>query len=194
MNGKIDREYGNIIKISSLLREEYAKENEEWLNSPFEWIKHKPSRTIGAIGEKIIASWLAMHDFEIRRSPDSEADRIVENKRVEIKFSTLWKNGYYVFQQIRDQNYDLIVLFGVSPHDAHCWVIPKQEIVALWSKHAITGQHTGAEAEDTAWIHLLPDNSIEDFSRFGNSLTAALKRISSLTGYYPESLSDEFED
>ena len=91
------KEYQEIVQISNTLYNEYLEENSIWKNSPFAWIKQRPSRTIGAIGEKIIASWLSMHDFSVSRSPDSDADRIVENKRVEIKFSTLWENGSYRF-------------------------------------------------------------------------------------------------
>lgn len=83
-------EYNNLVAISQSLQKEYQDENKQWSGSPFEWIKYRPSRSIGAIGEKIVTSWLAMHDFNVARSPDSEADRVVENMRVEIN---LVRNG-----------------------------------------------------------------------------------------------------
>lgn len=182
------KEYKELVQISELLHEEYNNEHSAWKDSPFGWIKKHPSRTIGAIGEKIIASWLAMHDFNVSRSPDSEADRIVEDKRVEIKFSTLWENGNYKFQQIRDQHYDFIIMLGVSPHDAHCWVLEKQDVIRLWKKeHIISSQHGGIVGSDTAWINLSPyDSSV--FSEYGPSLKGALEKIAELTGYTPRSL------
>lgn len=79
------KEFRELANISLNLRDEYIKENNNWVGSPFEWIKHRPSRSIGAIGEKIVSMWLTSYNFNISRSPDSQADRIIEGKRVEIK-------------------------------------------------------------------------------------------------------------
>lgn len=192
------REYRELVAISQTLQREYQDENKTWEGSPFEWIKYRPSRSIGAIGEKIVASWLALHDFNVTRSPDSDADRLIEGKRAEIKFSTLWKNGTYLFEQIRDQNYDFAIFLGVSPHDAHCWVVPKNEIIRMWKKeHLLMPQHGGAKGNDTTWARLSPsgDDAGDDlhFQYFGNRLCDALKSIGELTGYSPESLSDSFD-
>lgn len=185
-------EYQELVLISQTLQQEYLHENAMWRGSPFEWIRHRPSRSIGAIGEKIVSMWLAMHDFSVSRSPDSDADRIVENMRVEIKFSTLWESGTYVFQQIRDQSYDFIILLGISPHDAHCWVLRKEDIIRLWKEeHQIGGQHTGQGGGDTAWIHVTPQN--EGFlSPYGNDLPKALELVSDITGYNPQTLTECF--
>lgn len=188
-------EYRELVQISNMLHQEYIAETAEWNDSPFGWIKQQPSRTVGAIGEKIISAWLAMHDFNVSRSPDSGADRIVEGKRVEIKFSTLWKNGSYTFQQLRDQNYDFIIMMGLSPHDAHCWVVPKKDIIRLWKEeHIIEGQHTGGAGADTAWVHLTPQNDMNAMKNYGNTLSGALKSISKLTGFNPKTLTEAFDN
>ena len=59
------KEYQELVQISNMIYEEYKSENILWKGSPFEWIKHRPSRSIGAIGEKIISAWLAMHNFNV---------------------------------------------------------------------------------------------------------------------------------
>lgn len=191
-------EYRELVSISRALQKEYQDENQMWEGSPFEWIKSRPSRSIGAIGEKIVASWLALHDFNISRSPDSEADRLVESKRVEIKFSTQWRNGTYLFEQIRDQNYDFAIFLGVSPHDAHCWVVPKDEIIRMWKvEHVLTPQHGGHGGSDTTWARLSPAGAgaadDDHFTAFGNDLHGALERISILTGYSPCQLTEAFD-
>lgn len=192
------KEYRELVSISESLQQEYMDENKIWEGSPFEWIKYRPSRSIGAIGEKIVASWLAMHDFNISRSPDSEADRLVEGKRVEIKFSTQWRNGTYLFEQIRDQNYEIAIFLGASPNDAHCWVVPKSEIIRLWKKeHRMTPQHGGANGKDTTWARLSPSCMVaaddDLFRQFGNGLREALTALGCFTGYHPKSLSDSFD-
>lgn len=197
-NNSTTQEYRELVGISQMMQSEYSEENKQWKGSPFEWIKHRPSRSIGAIGEKIVSAWLAMHDFAVARSPDAEADRLVEGKRVEIKFSTLWKTGTYLFEQIRDQNYDLAVFLGVSPQDAHCWVVPKLDLIRLWKKeHRISSQHGGTSGTDTAWVRLSPSltDATDDSAlcAYGNGLADALKRISELTGFSPKSLSEKLD-
>lgn len=191
-------EYRELVAISQSLQKSYQDENQMWQGSPFEWIKYRPSRSIGAIGEKIVASWLAMHDFNVSRSPDSEADRVIEKSRVEIKFSTLWKNGTYLFEQIRDQHYDFAIFLGVSPRDAHCWVVPKKDIIRMWKiEHVLTPQHGGKDGNDTTWARLSPANAgaTDDmrFSMYGNGLREALVSVARQVGYTPKDLTDAFD-
>jgi hypothetical protein len=184
-----------LAGISQALEAEYLSENNEWEGSPFAWIKTRPSRQIGAIGEKLVAGWLAARGFNVARSPDSDADRIVEGKRVEIKFSTLWENGGYKFQQLRDQNYDFALCLGVSPFMAHGWVIPKPDIMRLWKvERLIKSQHGGQGGADTAWIPVNLDAWPRWLGQYGGDLTTAIALIGKITGYEVKKLSDELEE
>jgi len=187
-----DPEVGILIALSQALEAEYQSENAEWDNSPFAWIKRRPSRQVGAIGEKLVAGWLAARGFNVTRSPDSQADRVIENKRAEIKFSTLWQNGGYKFQQLRDQDYDFVICLGVSPFHAHCWVIPKEDVMRLWKvEKKISGQHMGSEGSDTAWIDVRPDAPHAWLSSYGGSLSDAIKRVSAATGFHLPTITEE---
>ena len=102
-----------------------------------------------------MAGWLAMQGFAVEPAGDSEADRVVNGHRVEIKFSTLWKQGIYVFQQIRDQRYDWLICLGVSPFDAHAWVLSKSYLLNGWGKlEGFKSQHGGQDGKDTAWMRV----------------------------------------
>lgn len=189
-----DPEVRILAGISQALQAEYQSENREWEGSPFAWIKTRPSRQVGAIGEKLVSGWLAARGFNVVRSGDSDADRVIEGKRVEIKFSTLWENGGYKFQQLRDQQYDLAICLGVSPFNAHCWIIPKEDIIRLWKiEHKITSQHGGQDGADTAWIDVRVENPPEWLRPYGGSLSDAISRLSEITGFKVKKLGDELE-
>lgn len=106
-----DPEVRMMASIAATLEGDYVDVNQQrqWAGSPFEWIKTRPSRQVGKIGEQLVAGWSAAKGLDVTASPDSDADRVIAGKRVEIKFSTLWKSGVFKFQQLRDQNYDYAV-------------------------------------------------------------------------------------
>lgn len=176
-----------LAGISASLEGDYTETENIWEGSPFGWIKTRPSRQVGAIGEKLVAGWLAARGFNVTRSPDSDADRVIEDKRMEIKFSTLWKNDGYKFQQLRDQNYDFALCIGASPFDAHCWVIPKSAILHHWR---VTGdlksQHGGSGGSDTAWLPVIPGAAPAWLQQYGGSMREALQLVSEQTGFTPE--------
>jgi hypothetical protein len=171
-----DPEVRALAGISATLKEDYETGEDIWVGSPFEWIKRRPSsRQIGAIGEKLVAGWLAAKDFDVARSPDSEADRLINGHRVEIKFSSLWNSGHYKFQQLRDQNYEVAICLGISPFVAHCWVLPKPEIMRRWRNNdGITSQHSGSRGTDTAWLSVVPENPAPWLASFGGSLASTI--------------------
>jgi len=186
-----DQDYRVLAGISRGLEAEYAEQGQEWVGSPFAWIKTRPSRQVGAIGERLVAGWLAARGFNVARSGDSEADRVVENRRIEIKLSTRWANGNYKFQQLRDQRYDLVVCLGISPFAAHCWVLPKADVMRLWKvENKIPSQHGGQAGEDTAWLDVKIDSVPEWLGAYGGSLPQAIGLLSKHTGYVPRAIDE----
>lgn len=171
---------------SASLESDYAADQLAWEGSPFAWIKTRPSRQVGVIGEKLLSGWLATKGFDVARSPDSEADRLVNGVRAEIKFSTLWAGGFYKFQQLRNQNYEFAICLGLSPFDANCWVIPKHVIIE--NRGTVEGldfQHGGRAGRDTAWLTVRPGSEPAWLRRHGGRLAQAAGLIADLTGQNP---------
>lgn len=167
-----DPEVLALASISATIQPEYEPSADDpWIGSPFHWILTTPSRTRGAIGERLVAGWCAAKGADVVRSPDSQADRLINNLRVEVKFSTLWKSGGYKFQQIRNQNYSYLIALGISPFDAHCWILPKEVLLEHVIGHM--GQHTGATGQDTAWLGFDSHSPYEWMKPYGGSLAEA---------------------
>ncbi len=171
-----DPEVLALAAIAAALEPDYAiPMDDPWNGSPFKWIKSQRSRTVGAIGESLVAGWSAAKGFDVVRSPSSEADRVIQGHRVEIKFSTLWKSGGYKFQQIRNQDYDYCFCLGVSPFDAHAWLIPKDVLLEFVIGHM--GQHTGAAGADTAWMGFKVGQEYEWLKPYGGRLSDVRRLI-----------------
>jgi hypothetical protein len=148
----IDLEVQMLASIAATLKQDYVREgaDDPWAGSPFAWIRTRPSRQVGKIGEQLVSGWCAAKGLDVIASGDSEADRVIAGCRMEIKFSTLWESGSYTFQQIRDQDYEYAICLGLSPYAAHCWVISKDILRVHVIGH--TPQHRGKEGTDTFWL------------------------------------------
>jgi hypothetical protein len=174
-------DHQELMLITDQLKLEYTKAIDVWESSPFKWIRLESSKRKGAVGEKIVERWLKSHGLDVRRSPDSDADRLVEGVRAEIKMSTLWENNVYKFQQLRNQNYEFAICLGLSPHDVHCWVIPKPDLIQLWKSGKIGSQHNGSRGSETAWFSVDPTNVPTWLEPYGGTLEDALTKIINLT-------------
>ena len=148
--------FAHLVAIAGELEAEYAAaESRDWHGSPFEWLRGLQSRRRGKAAETLVARWLSVAGFEVKPPGDSEADLLVNGRRVEVKSSTLWGGGTYRFQQIRDQNYEIMICLGLSPFEAHCWVLTKPLLLERVIGHG-RGQHGGAAAAETAWLLVDP--------------------------------------
>ncbi len=136
-----------------------------WVESPFAWAMLLSSRSRGKAGELTASAWLRRLGYDVRPPRSSGHDRIVEGLPTEIKFSTLWKSGQYVFQQLRDQDYTHALLLGISPHDASAWFAPKDAAF----RNAVP-QHGGSKGVDTRWVRFPAASPPQWLADYGGSL------------------------
>ena len=172
-----DPEVCKLIGIADELSKVYENDQEAWNNSPFAWLKTLQSRRRGKAFENLVSSWLTAHNFSVAQSPNSEADLVINSIRAEVKGSTLWESGIYKFQQIRDQDYKVLICLGISPQDAHIWVIPKEMVMAWWREDKISSQHGGRGGNDTAWLQVNPNKIHEWLQPFGGTLSEGLESL-----------------
>ncbi len=176
-----DPEVTRLVEIANRLEHRYIDDRDTWDGSPFKWIRGGlASRRKGVVFEELVSEWCATKGLHVTKSPDSDADRIIAGLRVEIKGSTLWKGGTYRFQQVRNQNYRILLCLGISPYDAHCWVIPKGDVMELWDEGKITSQHGGSGGSDTAWIAVNPTSPPDWIRPYGGTLSQGFAQFQSL--------------
>lgn len=172
-------DFNLLASAANYIKKDFERDQSSWQGSPFEWVLSLPTGSKGSLGKRLVKQWCALKELAVDRSPDSDADMLINGHRVEIKFSTLWEVGIYKFQQIRDQNYEYCILLGVSPFEAHCWVVSK----TILRLHVIghLGQHTGLAGQETAWLTVNPQTPPTWLNQCGGNLDQAYKVLKSLS-------------
>lgn len=167
--------FKKLAGISSGFESSAAPASSAWKGSPFGWILLIPSRSKGAYGEKFVQELFRDNGFNVKRPKSgSDHDRVINGHRIEIKMSTLWADkGIYKFQQIRDQEYDYLIFLGLSPSEAHCWLIPKSEFHL--GREGVSHQHGGKKGTDTLWIEFHASKPPKWLESYGGTLEKAVE-------------------
>lgn len=162
-----------------------------WRYSPVSFLDRLSSATIGSIAEHTIARWCQEHGIQIG-SREASGDMTIHSRsllannkyRVEVKFSSLWQGHQYRFSNIRSDDYDLIIFLGLSPFDAHCWILTKGQIMALWGDQ-LPYQHYGSRGNDVVWASIPIYNIPYWADHCGGSLELAMMRLKRLLHMNP---------
>ncbi|HMD90205.1 MAG TPA: site-specific DNA-methyltransferase [Anaerolineaceae bacterium] len=133
-------EFVMLASLAMYIRNDLEEQSEIWEGSPFSWVTQLPAASKGKLGRNLIASWCAAKGLTIDYPKDIKASLIINGFRIATKFSTLWSEGSYKFQQIRNEGYEYLICLGISPSEAHCWVFNREYIV-----EKAKPQHKGAD-------------------------------------------------
>jgi site-specific DNA-methyltransferase (adenine-specific) len=170
----INPEFEMLASLAMYIRNDLEERTEVWESSPFSWVTQLAAAKKGKLGKNLIASWCAAKGLPVDFPKDSQASLLINGNRIATKFSTLWAEGSYKFQQIRTEGYDYLICLGISPTEAHCWVFSKEIIL----KYA-TPQHKGSKGAEY-WVTLNP-NDLPDWSNnFGGSLEKAYQVLKNI--------------
>lgn len=173
--------FNQLSDFATALEAQYRARMPDWHGSPFSWITNCPPARRGSVGKQLISNLLENQEFLISPCRGRGADRIVNGSRMAMKFSMMWEGERYVFQQIRDENYDLMFCLGVCPHEAHAWVFAKDFLLEnRGGLEGFTFQHRGQRGRDTAWIHVDPSNPQPWLRQHGGTLSEAIDRLAHL--------------
>ena len=105
-----------LCDISRRLENDYDPDFERWDGSPFYWLAvHMHIRTLGMHYENLLSAWCEEKGLHVTKAIGTGADRVVGGQRTEIKVASLSKSGTYVFNQIRDQDYGILLCLESWP-------------------------------------------------------------------------------
>tara|TARA_B100002019_G_scaffold73669_1_gene63639 strand:+ start:9646 stop:10176 length:531 start_codon:yes stop_codon:yes gene_type:complete len=106
------------------------REGDLYNDSPFRVYKEMSSKRKGKFFEKLVSEYCKHLGFAVTRPKQSEYDRIINGRRVEIKGSMLWGGGdQFRWQQIRTgQDYDVIIFLAMYPDRVEMYSSTKQEV------------------------------------------------------------------
>jgi hypothetical protein len=161
------------------LEADYAnRDADPWVDSQYAWIRNLAPARRGKVGGQLVDRWLRAAGVDVAPRLNNEHDRVISGHKTEVKMSTLWAGtGEYTFQQLRDQDYQLLILLGISPDRAHAWVLPKHAVLA-----EIGQTTTGAEPR---WLTFPAASAPAWLTPYGGPLPAALDSLLTLTSTRP---------
>lgn len=169
---KYSEAFVKLATGSSYIRSTLQGKNDQWKDSPFEWVLQLPPRTKSKLGKHLVMTYLLSNGIELQDTGiKSGVGFIANNKIISIKFSTLWERGYYKFQQIRENGYDYLLCFGLAPNNAHCYIFEKDYVLS----HAQV-QHKGTGSAEY-WISFNPSNPDQWVKLYGDTIDKAITII-----------------
>ena len=171
---KLSDDFINLATSASYIQKELEEQSDLWKDSPFEWVVQLPAAKKSKLARHLVTEWLRNSDFSVNNPKKSFTSLSIDGHIIAIKFSTLWINGVYKFQQIRAEGYDLILCLGISPDKVHSWVFSCEYAL----KHA-TPQHKSAKGAEF-WMAIAPDDPPEWAIEHGGSLNQAISVLRGL--------------
>ncbi len=132
-----------------------------------EWFKILSSKRKGKAGELMVGASLEEMGVEVCSSKQARKEKLVDSSiklsdydlylkslglKSEVKTSTMWGEGTnFTFQQIRNQEYDIIIFQFILPNEVKLFYCTKDDAqnYIMVDGH---GQHGGGDATETYWI------------------------------------------
>jgi hypothetical protein len=131
------------------------QDDERYADSLFRDLKKMHAKQKGKRYEKITENVLKTLGFKVGKPLSSDHDRLVNDKKVEIKGSTLNKGtDHFSFLQIRpDQDYESIYFVMFYPHQLVVMEMTKDQIVKQIDAGVFKKQHGGNKAESRTFLY-----------------------------------------
>lgn len=142
-------------------------EEDIYRGSEFEWYRNLSSKRKGKVGELMVGDHFQKMGLNVHTSKEARSKKLVDksiklsdydlyienfNIKAEVKTSTIWgTTNTFKFQQIREQEYDIIIFQFIHPDEVKLFYCTKED-ARTYIMIEGNGQHGGGDAEETSWI------------------------------------------
>ncbi len=152
--------------VSTSIMETLEAKPDPWRGSPFAPLRALKPVQKSKVARTTLAKWFASAGIPVTvKTIASNATLILpENQLAVVKLSMRWEEGSYRFQQLKDWDYQLAILLGLSPQQAHLWIVPREEVVTR-----SVPQHGG----DSRMLTVSPSDPPTWLRQYGGTLDQA---------------------
>jgi hypothetical protein len=166
-------------KLSNYLNN--IKKKDPYIDSTNQWFRPLASRTKGKVGELLIGEYLETEGVNIISPADAKKQSKVNNSiptsdydiflvdqnlKCEVKTSSMWTGSQeFRFQQIRKQEYDIIIFQFIYPETIERYYCPKdvvESMITIPSKVQHGGKNKKNEDPDTYW-EIVKFNTVPEY-------------------------------
>lgn len=150
-------------KSKQLHQRSLDKEDLEWKDSAYDWIRTAPPGKRFKVGTILLDTWAVEAGIPVAPRTEKTYTRKLAGLKTSLKFSTRWKDHVYVFQGIADSGYDVLALVALDPDDIQIWFVETSKVVS----------NVPAGANGVRWLSFKTDEVPEWLKDCGGSLDKA---------------------
>ena len=159
---EMDPETEKMVNIMNEGKKNLPEDTVDWRNSRFEWLRTLSASRKGKLFEEAVTQYFSSKGFAFDNDNNINYDRLLtvnsragkkKEYKIEIKGSILWQQTeIYSYCGIKNTDFDLLILLGISPKKVHCWIIPKDKLMEKHKWKKIKGvfmpQYGGTKADN----------------------------------------------
>lgn len=163
-----DLEQDQFAQLAKDVAAAQPRATDPWEHSPYRWFKQLPSARRGSIGQVLLARWLTHCGVpHAPRHGDGDHDLVIgagpDPIRAQVRVSTLWSGGEFIFQGIKAGQYDQVLLLAVGPHQVQLWAVPQGQALA--------------NLNAAGWITVTAGRAPAWMAPYGGTLTSATRLL-----------------
>lgn len=162
--GAPGREQGEFALIAGDFARAQPHVADPWAASPYAWFKRLPPARRATTAHALLSRWLTHCGVpHTPRHGAGDHDLLIgasgASTRAQLRVSTLWSGGDFIFQGLKDGDYETALLLAIAPHCVYLWAPPKP--LAL------------AQLDSAGWISFPAGRAPAWLAPHGGTLTAA---------------------
>lgn len=116
---EFDEAYLALAAATAHLQDQ-LEQDDAWSSSPFEWLRRLPAAQQADAGHQVIAAWCKTQGLSIPPN----------GRKLATSFALL-TDDTYSFQHIPPTDFDQLLCFGISPRQAHGWLLDSDQALRL---------------------------------------------------------------